>query len=177
MPQATRLFTVTSWLLSAAFLVCLGVLVVMFLVLGALLLDAMGVFQIPIPPAFTHDASVGTVLAVSAMVITAGAACMGLYALILMLIGRILRSATVDDPFVARNAMRLNAIGALLLVLQGVGLVTNLAIATLPHAINKHLHLGFGVSMSGLFAALLVFVLAQIFQRGSEMRAELEGTV
>ena len=102
---------------------------------------------------------------------------MGRYALILMLIGRIVRSATVDDPFVAKNAMRLNAVGALLLVLQGVGLVTNLAIAALPHAINRHLHFGFGVSMSGLFAALLVFVLAQIFQRGSEMRAELEGTV
>lgn len=177
MPQASPLFTFTRWTLNIAFLVCLGVVVMMVLALAALLLASIGMFQIPIPAAYTQNVGVATVLAVSAMVIVAGGVCMALYALILLLIGRIVTSATVDDPFVARNALRLNTIGVLLLVLQGVGFVTNAAISAMPHDINKHLHLGFGMSVSGLFAALLVFVLAQIFQRGSEMRAELEGTV
>jgi hypothetical protein len=29
----------------------------------------------------------------------------------------------------------------------------------------------------GFFATLLIFVLARVFQRGSDMRADLEGTV
>jgi len=33
------------------------------------------------------------------------------------------------------------------------------------------------ISVTGLFAVLLIFVLAQIFRRGSEMRAELVGTI
>ena len=36
---------------------------------------------------------------------------------------------------------------------------------------------GFDFSPLGVLAILLVFVLAQIFRHGSEMRAELEGTV
>ena len=177
MSQATPLFIFTRWVLNVAFLVCAGVVVLLLLTLGVLLLASLSVFHIPIPAAYTQDVAPSTVLAVSAMVVLAGAVCMGLYALVLMLIGRIVRSATVDDPFVAKNAMRLNVIGTLLLVLQGVGFVTNTAIAAMPHDINKHLHLGFGVSASGLFAALLVFVLAQIFQHGAQMRAELEGTI
>jgi hypothetical protein len=33
------------------------------------------------------------------------------------------------------------------------------------------------ISVTGLFAVLLIFVLAQIFRRGIEMRAELVGTI
>ena len=33
------------------------------------------------------------------------------------------------------------------------------------------------ISVSGLLAILMTFVLARVFQRGAEMREELEGTV
>jgi len=33
------------------------------------------------------------------------------------------------------------------------------------------------ISVTGLFAVLLIFVLAQVFRRGSDMRAELAGTI
>ena len=49
--------------------------------------------------------------------------------------------------------------------------------AMMPEKIREHVSGGFDVSPVGILAALLIFVLAQIFRRGSEMRAELEGTV
>jgi hypothetical protein len=177
MPQAAHLFTVTRWLINAAMIICIGVLALLILAIGAVTMAAVGAIQIPIPADFTEGVGLAAVLGASAMAITAGAICVALYALVLMLIGRIVDSANAGDPFVAKNATRLNTIGGLLLALEAVGFIANAVIAAMPHDINKHLHLGFGMSMSGLFAALLVFVLAQIFQRGSEMRAELEGTV
>jgi hypothetical protein len=65
----------------------------------------------------------------------------------------------------------------LLLAAQFVGLLFDLALNFFPESLSEHVSLGFDASFSGVLAALLIFVLAQIFRRGSEMRAELEGTV
>ena len=46
-----------------------------------------------------------------------------------------------------------------------------------PAAVRAKIHDTFHISMTGLFAVLLIFVLAQIFRRGSDMRAELAGTI
>ena len=46
-----------------------------------------------------------------------------------------------------------------------------------PSAVRAKVHDVFHISVTGLFAVLLIFVLAQIFRRGSEMRAELAGTI
>ncbi|MGB7034998.1 MAG: hypothetical protein WBD71_05680, partial [Xanthobacteraceae bacterium] len=46
-----------------------------------------------------------------------------------------------------------------------------------PEVVRAKMHGTFHISMIGLFTVLLIFVLAQIFRRGSEMRAELAGTI
>ena len=46
-----------------------------------------------------------------------------------------------------------------------------------PAAVRAKVHDTVHISVTGLFAVLLIFVLAQIFRRGSEMRAELVGTI
>ncbi len=177
MPQASRLFAFTSWILKAGMIFCLAIVSILVLGLGALVLAEIGTIHIPIPESVTHGMPLGEVLAAGALVIAAGAICMALYALVLMLVGRIVDSAMAENPFVPKNANRLNAIGIVLLVLQGVGFFTRLAIFAMPQPLNQNLHIGFGMSLSGLFAALLVFVLAQIFHHGADMRAELEGTI
>jgi hypothetical protein len=46
-----------------------------------------------------------------------------------------------------------------------------------PTAVRAKMNGTFHLSMIGLFTVLLIFVLAQVFRRGSEMRAELAGTI
>jgi hypothetical protein len=76
------------------------------------------------------------------------------------------------------NADRLNYIAWLLLAIQLVGFAADIAANMLPDRIKDHASISFdGFSAAGILAVLLIFVLAQIFRRGSEMRAELQGTV
>ena len=46
-----------------------------------------------------------------------------------------------------------------------------------PAAVRAMMHGTVQISVTGLFAVLLIFVLAQIFRRGSDMRVELAGTI
>ena len=80
------------------------------------------------------------------------------------------------DPFVAANAIRLQAIAWALLALQLLSLVIagiGKAISTPAHP----LHLDAGFSPSGWLAVFLTFVLARVFAEGTFMREELDGTV
>jgi hypothetical protein len=80
------------------------------------------------------------------------------------------------DPFVAKNADRLQAIAWALLALQLLSLVIGgigKAVSTPEHP----LHLDAGFSTSGWLAVLLTFVLARVFAQGTLLRDDLEGTV
>lgn len=101
---------------------------------------------------------------------------MGLLALVLLMTARIVKTANTD-PFVEDNARRLMQIGWLLLAMQVVGLGADTLMSLFPKEINDHVHAGFDLSPIGILAALLIFVLAQIFRQGAQMRADLEGTV
>jgi hypothetical protein len=46
-----------------------------------------------------------------------------------------------------------------------------------PERLAHEMNVNFDMSPVGLMGVLLIFVLAQIFRRGAQMRAELEGTV
>jgi hypothetical protein len=93
---------------------------------------------------------------------------------------RIVESASAGDPFVEQNAVHLSAIGWLLVGIYAVEALMAVAVSWLSSdAILARMHGqgGFEFPLGGLFAVLLIFVLARIFRRGTEMRAELEGTV
>ncbi len=80
------------------------------------------------------------------------------------------------DPFVAANAVRLQAIAWALLALQLLGMV----IGAIGEAVSTEAHpvdLDAGFSITGWLAILLTFVLARVFAEGARMREELEGTV
>ena len=80
------------------------------------------------------------------------------------------------DPFVAANALRLQAIAWSLLGLQLLSLVIG-AIAKAVSTPAHPLHLDAGFSISGWLAVLLTFLLARVFAEGTHMRDDLEGTV
>jgi len=80
------------------------------------------------------------------------------------------------DPFTAANAHRLKAIafamlGTQLLTLAAAGVE---AIASSP---GHPLDMGITISVEGWLAVFLLFILARIFDIGTRMRADLDGTV
>jgi hypothetical protein len=88
----------------------------------------------------------------------------------------IVDTVRAGDPFVAANATRLRAMAWTLLVVQCLSIVIGgiaSAISTPAHP----LHLDAGFSVNAWLTVLLVFILAQVFAEGTQMREELEGTV
>lgn len=177
MPGTHHLFTVTRWLLRIATGFCFFLIALLALVMGALMLAAIGAFHLPIPANEISGLAMGEVIGAAAMAVGAGVLCIALIAWMFVLTARIIDTASHGDPFVTVNADRLNHIAWLLLAIQAIGLGADIVLNMMPERIKDHVSSGFDVSAAGILAALLIFVLAQIFRRGSEMRAELEGTV
>ena len=88
----------------------------------------------------------------------------------------IVETVRAGDPFVAVNAVHLQAIAWTLLALQLLSLVVG-AIARSASTPAHPLHLRAGFSISGWLAVLLTFLLARVFAVGTHMREDLEGTV
>jgi hypothetical protein len=88
----------------------------------------------------------------------------------------IVETVRAGDPFIAPNAIRLQAIAWALLALNVLSIVIGAigkAVSTPAHPI----HLDAGFSINGWLAVLLTFLLARVFAEGAHMREDLEGTV
>lgn len=101
----------------------------------------------------------------------------------LALIGTIMRkllaivgSVALGEPFAMANAVRLKAIGWLMVALQLIGVPLALAAGEAADLFGSN-NVGFDFSLNAVLSILLVFVLAGIFEQGAMMRDELEGTV
>jgi Protein of unknown function (DUF2975) len=88
----------------------------------------------------------------------------------------IIDSVEDGNPFVIANAVRLRAIGWLMVGVQIIGLPLATAAGNVADLFGEN-DVGFDLPLNGILAILLVFILAGIFERGAEMREELEGTV
>ena len=76
------------------------------------------------------------------------------------------------DPFIAANALHLNAIAWSVLALE----VLRLLVGAVASAVWEPGRLG-GFTFAPWLAVLLLFVLSGVFAQGARMRADLEGTV
>jgi hypothetical protein len=179
MPKTHHLFVVTGWLLNAGMLFSLFLTAVLALAFGVCVLAAVGLVHLPIPAGDLKDIqgiSLGLLFTAGAFACASGMFLLALLALVLLMTARIVKTAD-SDPFVEGNAQRLMQIGWLLLAMQVVGLIADMVMSLFPKAVSDHVHAGFDLSPVGVLAVLLIFVLAQIFRRGAQMRADLEGTV
>lgn len=177
MAEKHHLFKVTHWLLKAAALLTFVLIGILVLSLIALLgfVAIVGVNHVELPMDL-GGMSGGQLATVGALVLLAALICVGLALFAIMLTTRIIETAISGNPFVSENAGRLMQIGWLLLGIEAAGLLVNPILAyLLPEKLVTSIH--FEVSPVALLAILLIFVLAQIFRHGSEMRAELEATV
>ena len=96
--------------------------------------------------------------------------------LVLKRLKEIVETVRAGDPFIAANAVRLQAIAWTLLALQVLSIVIG-GIAKNVSTPAHPLHLNAGFSISGWLAVLLTFLLARVFAQGTQMREEIEGTV
>ena len=88
----------------------------------------------------------------------------------------IIASVEIGNPFILANALRLKAIGWMMVALQLVGIPMAILAGHAADMFGES-DTGLDISLNGILAILLVFILAGIFERGAEMREELEGTV
>ncbi len=85
---------------------------------------------------------------------------------------------TVDagDPFVPLNAARLQTIAWTMLGLEFLHMIVG-AIAAAVSTEEQPLDVEWNLSITRWLAVLLCFVLARVFEQGTRMRDDLEGTV
>lgn len=101
---------------------------------------------------------------------------------ILWLLKKMVDTVGEGDPFVPINASRLTRMAWLTLGIQLISLPIA-GFATWIHNITEgagkdiHMNVDGGFDMNGLLLMLILFILARVFRKGAEMRADLEGTV
>jgi hypothetical protein len=189
MPKAYRLFAITRLLLKAAEIFVALIVILFGLALGALFVASTNLYgnHLGIPAMLPHGIARTDAMKIGYLVVIGVLLSFTLIFFAVRAVAAIVQTAISGDPFVNDNARRLTRIGALLVALVAIELATSMAVnGTMKRLADAH-HVPvsaiggftFGPDLSpiGLFAILLIFVLAQIFRRGSEMRAELEGTV
>jgi len=88
----------------------------------------------------------------------------------------IVSTVSLGDPFVAENASRLQQIAWAVLGLEMLHLCVGIVQAGVSSAAAS-LDLDWNFSLTPWLAVLFLFVLARVFDHGTRMREELEGTV
>lgn len=124
-----------------------------------------------------HGAPALSFGAILAILVCAGA----IVGVVFRFLGRLrLIVDTVDagDPFIPVNADRLQEMAWLTIAMQ----LLAIPMASLGYWLATNLDKGdadiqVGFDINGVILALVLFILARVFRRGAEMRAELEGTV
>jgi len=85
-------------------------------------------------------------------------------------------ASATSDAFVPANAARLRRVGWALVVTQLLAIPLQWTAGSIAKAGSELSGMG-GISLGSLLAILLAFVLAAVFEQGTAMRDELEGTV
>jgi hypothetical protein len=158
-----RIVIVLNWLLGAAILV----LLIATIVAEQWTMSALGIQPSPDNWPMTNAMRVIAAL---------GLVSIPLNYVVLKRLLAIVETVRRGDPFVAENAIRLQAIAWTLLALQLLSMIIGgigKSVSTAAHPV----HLDAGFSTSGWLAVLLTFVLARIFAEGARMREDIEGTV
>jgi hypothetical protein len=180
MPDGRKLFAVTQWVLRAGIIVTM-LLIGMLVLFVAAMIFGLSTSRLPLDKITRATGVTMTADEIGRMALaawTSAIAALALVQLILRALRRVVASASVGDPFIEANAVELVRVAWLLLGVNVIdALIKPMVYLLAPTAVRAKIHDTFHISVTGLFAVLLIFVLAQIFRRGSDMRAELAGTI
>jgi Protein of unknown function (DUF2975) len=180
MPGDRKLFAFTQWVLNAGVIVTMLLIGLYVLGVAAMVLALM-TSRVPLDRIAHWTGVTMTADEIGRMALAAFAGAIVAIALvhfILRALRRVVASASVGDPFIETNAAELVRVAWLLLGVEVIATsIKPMVYVLAPDAVRASIHHTVNISVTGLFAVLLIFVLAQIFRRGSEMRAELAGTI
>lgn len=180
MPDTRKLFAVTQWVLRAGIIVT-TLLISMYVLGVATMIFVLTTSRLPLDRIAHWTGVTMTANEIGRMALAAfvGAmAALTLVQFILRALRRVVASASIGDPFIEANAVELVRVAWLLLGVEVIdALIKPVVYLLAPDAVRAKIHDIVHISVTGLFAVLLIFVLAQIFRRGSDMRAELAGTI
>lgn len=154
--------------LNLAYAVGVLVMLVMSLIPGTILWDALGMLF----PAEHRDRIVVGLRAILLL----GTVAAAVVDRVLRQLLDIVETVRAGDPFVSGNARRLEAIAWWVLAGEGLRLLIG-AIALATTSSMPELDLDLHFSVAPWLAVLLLFVLARVFAEGARMRSDLEGTV
>ncbi len=114
---------------------------------------------------------------------------LGIAALLLLVVGStvaiflflrrllwIIASVGQGDPFIPENADRLQQMAWISVILQVLAIVIGTMGAWVEYQMEE-VTIDASFSPMGILTILLLFILARVFRKGTEMRDELEGTV
>ena len=123
-------------------------------------------------------AGLGEVTGAAVLVIAFNLVSLGLMYDFLARLAQIIDTVGQGDPFTAGNAAHLTRMGWLAVIVQLLAIPAMLLSTWLDSELEEGVfHLESDVSLSGLGLALVLFILARVFHKGTEMREELEGTI
>ena len=110
------------------------------------------------------------------LIMVIGIAAVPLAHVVLTRLLAIVDTVKAGDPFVSDNAARLETMAWAILGMELLHFAVG-AIATSVSTEAQPLDLDWNFSVTRWLAVLLLFVLARVFEQGTKMREELEGTV
>ena len=155
--------------LNAVYAFAIGALLVATLIVPRLLFNAIGVAE--------AEGASELHAALRAVVVVGLAGAYVVYRVLRELLA-IVDTVQSGDPFVAGNARRLQAIGWWVLAGEVLRLLVSAIVSAASRAVPSfHIDIHTGLSFAPWLAVLLLFVLARVFEQGTRMRADLEGTV
>lgn len=162
------LLAITQFLLRVGIgLIALAIVVVAFAIVALILFPDQQLL-----PRLSADGTLGWVV----MAATASLVLLTLYLFFMLNLGRIVATVGTGDPFQPENADRLDRMAWLTLAAQGCMIVLVPLVGAIASRIDE-LRGDFDLSLDGFLLALVLFVLARVFRRGTQMRDDLEGTV
>jgi hypothetical protein len=122
-------------------------------------------------PVVVHDALVAVSTTLFGLAVVDGLSILFLRKLI-----AIIDSVGQGSPFMPENVARLRFMGWLVSAMQAMELLSLPLTPWLRHAFANH-HFFVPFSLAGLVTALLLFILARVFEHGTRLAEDVEGTV
>ena len=151
--------------------VLLGVLILALLI-ASVVAEAWVMRALGVPPALSNS----VLFLGMRLIMVLGICAVPVVHFVLTRLQLIVATVSTGNPFVIVNAARLQSIAWDLLALE----LTHYAVGAVAAGISSAglpLHISWGFSLTRWLAVLLLFVLARVFEQGTRMREDLEGTV
>lgn len=163
-------------ILTVLLMIVIGLVTVFLLALVPVVLFSNAEFAVELTEAAGADA---TKVKFAAAILLALAATVAAFSFhFFQLLGRIIKSVANGDPFTHENSKRMTRMGWIALGFQIASFpIGALAVYLSQYVPQDNLTVDFEFTLTGVLLAVVLFILARVFNHGASMREDLEGTV